>query len=135
MSRRGAPPWDSALPEPDQQFQQFTGSLPDRWRRGTRNSGGPTRKEVAKTFIKEYGATIQGGCNEVYACQKTDPVRMHVNPLLGDRAFGDMATSDMGESRVLHQTSRVDPAGPRASVSAMVAPPRSLRDQVLPCVG
>lgn len=101
--RRGLPPLD----EPVQQLAG-TGAPTDRRRTRTRGTG-PTFSEAAEAFLKEYGVITQGERNAVYVRQKSDHVRVHLNPFFGDKPVADITAGDIQEYRVHRQTSRTNP--------------------------
>lgn len=84
-----------------------TGPAPDRRRR--RTSTGPTFKDAADAFTREYEIITQGQRNAEYVSQKGDQLRVHLLPFLGDKPIEEITAGLIQEYRIHRQTSRIDP--------------------------
>ena len=81
-------------------------ALVDRRRRDTPK--GPTFKDAADAFVKEFEVITRGERNAQYVAQKSDHIRVHLIPFFGGTALTDITAGMVQDYRVHRQTSRVD---------------------------
>lgn len=84
-----------------------TDTPPDGRRR--RTPSGPTFREAAETFIREYTIITQGERNAAYVEQKSMHIDVHLLPFIGDRKLSEITAGLIQDYRVQRQTSRVNP--------------------------
>ncbi|WCT74273.1 site-specific integrase [Sphingomonas naphthae] len=82
----------------------------DRRRRQNRAAAaGPTFKDAADAFLKEYEIITLGERNVDYVAQKSMHVKVHLLPYFGDTPVADVTAGMVQDYRVHRQSSRIDP--------------------------
>ena len=71
---------------------------PDRRRRPV--AAGPTFRQAADTFTKEYKILMQGQRNDHYIDQKEKVTKLHLLPFFGDKALSEITAGLIQEYRV-----------------------------------
>ena len=84
-------------------------------------ASGPTFKQAADAFVKEYAISVQGERNESYVAQKEQTIRVHLMPFFGTKALNEITAGLVQDYRVHRQTSRKIGKGRCADLPA--APP------------
>jgi integrase len=74
-------------------------------------ASGPTFKQAADAFVKEYAISVQGERNESYVAQKELTIRVHLLPFFGAKALNEITAGLVQDYRVHRQTSRKNKKG------------------------
>ncbi len=74
-------------------------------------ASGPTFKQAADAFVKEYAISVQGERNESYVAQKEQTIRVHLMPFFGTKALNEITAGLVQDYRVHRQTSRKNRKG------------------------
>ncbi len=74
-------------------------------------AAGPTFKQAADGFVKEYAISVQGERNEDYVAQKELTIRVHLMPFFGTKALNEITAGLIQDYRVHRQTSRKNKKG------------------------
>jgi len=77
--------------------------------RRRRTPSGPTFREAAEVFVKEYTVITLGERNPRDVIQKSDQIRVHLNPFFGDVPVADITAGDIQEYRVHRQAPKENP--------------------------
>lgn len=78
-------------------------------RRKRRAATGPTFKDAADAFVKEFGIITLGERNANYVAQKSMHINVHLLPFFGDKQVADITAGMIQDYRMHRQTSRIDP--------------------------
>lgn len=82
---------------------------PPAGRRPRRTPTGPTFRDAAEAFTKEYEIITQGERNAKYVEQKTLHINVHLLPFFGDKPLSEITAGLISDYRVHRQSSRIDP--------------------------
>ncbi|MEA3000842.1 MAG: hypothetical protein QOK17_2675 [Sphingomonadales bacterium] len=74
-------------------------------------ASGPSFKEAADAFIKEFVVSVQGQRNEHYVTQKQAKIDVHLLPFFGKMTIAEVTAGTIQDYRVHRQTSRKDKHG------------------------
>ncbi|MGA9581423.1 MAG: site-specific integrase [Allosphingosinicella sp.] len=74
-------------------------------------ASGPTFKQAAEAFVKEYAISVEGERNANYVAQKSSTIRVHLLPFFGTMALNEITVGVIQDYRVHRQTSRTDRHG------------------------
>jgi len=74
-------------------------------------ASGPTFKEAADAFMKEFVVSVQGERNENYARSNQLKIDLHLMPFFGKMAVSEITAGTVQDYRVHRQTSRKDKDG------------------------
>ena len=83
------------------------GTDPPAASRRRRTPSGPTLREAAEEFTREYEIITAGERNARYVTQKSDHIRVHLLPFFGERAVSEITAGLVQEYRAHRATSRM----------------------------
>jgi len=97
-------------------------------------ASGPSFKQAAEAFLKEYPISVQGERNEQYVAQKDLIVRVHLMPYFGKMALSEVNAGEVQDYRTHRQTSRKKPPKKKGEKEIVLRPARSTVHKEIVCL-